>query len=69
METTKLLTELNGHVVRAQRALAQYRPPDSRISERELIAELVAILDSRALISLQDDIAAAAQRPAFFADA
>jgi len=63
METTKMLTELNGHLVRAQRALRKYLPPDSETSEQELISELLGILDSRALVTLQKDIAASAERP------
>jgi regulator of sirC expression with transglutaminase-like and TPR domain len=69
MESTKLLTELNGHVVRAQRALAEYLPPNSEKSEREVIGELLQILDNRSVVQLQDEIAASvAERPVFFAN-
>jgi hypothetical protein len=47
MDDRQLLRELNSFVVRARRVLATYLPYDSGISEKETVAELLGLLDSR----------------------
>jgi len=58
-----LLTELNSYVIRAQAVLATYRSNDGGKSEKETIAELLNILDSRELHELQMQVA---RKSAFF---
>jgi hypothetical protein len=53
MNERTLLRELNGFVKRAQRVLAEYLPEDSGKSEKEVISELLGILDSREMHKLQ----------------
>ena len=60
------LAELNEYVVRAQRVLAEFLPPDRGKSERDTITELLGILDSRKLLRLQAEIKKS--HPAFFAN-
>jgi hypothetical protein len=50
------LAMLNAFVVRAQRVLAEYLPEESGKSEKEVIADLLGILDSRELVRLQETI-------------
>ena len=59
------LAELNEYVRRAQRVLAEYLPPDSGKSAEATLGELLGILDSRELVSLQAEIT---KRPALFAN-
>lgn len=63
MERAELLTELNSHVVRAQRLLAEYLPEDSGKTEKDNLAELLGILDSRELHAIQKRIR---RKPALF---
>ncbi len=65
MDERRLLRELNDHVKRAQRVLAEYLPEDSGKSEKDTIAELLGILDSRELHRIQEQLRA---RPALFAN-
>jgi hypothetical protein len=63
----KFLGELNEFVERAQHVLAEYLPPDSGKSEKEALAELLGILDSRGLHRLQGEInELIGRRSAFF---
>ena len=64
MDERRLLRDLNDHVKRAQRVLAEYLPDDSGKSEKETIAELLGILDSRELHGIQEQLRA---KPALFA--
>jgi hypothetical protein len=63
MDERKLLRQLNEHVKRAQRVLAEYLPVDSGKSEKDTIAELLGILDSRELHRIQQQLAS---KPALF---
>ena len=63
MDERRLLRELNDTVSRAQRVLAAYLPEESGKSEKETIAELLGILDSRELHRIQQQLAT---RPALF---
>ena len=49
MEPENQLAMLNAFVTLAQRVLAEYLPEESGKSEKEVIAELLGILDSREL--------------------
>jgi len=62
---TKQLAELNSFVMRAQGVLTRYLPDNSGVSEKQAIAELLGILDSRELYRLQKEIRAS--KPALFA--
>ena len=64
MDERTLLRQLNDHVRRAQRVLAEYLPDDSGKSEKETLSELLGILDSRALHRIQEELRA---KPALFA--
>lgn len=44
--------KLKGAIVASQKALAEYLPPDSRISEKEVISRLLGILDDGNLVTL-----------------
>ena len=59
-----LLRELNAYVSRAQRVLAAHVEPDSSITCKDAINELLGILDDRELVLLQEQIP---ERPALFA--
>jgi hypothetical protein len=65
MDERRLLRELNDHVKRAQRVLAEYLPEESGKSEKDTIAELLGILDSRELHRIQKQLAS---KPALFVD-
>lgn len=64
MEQATLLRQLNEHVKRAQRVLAEYLPEESGKSEEDTIAEVLGILDSRELHRIQVQLAS---KPAMFA--
>jgi hypothetical protein len=59
----KLLWDLNERLTQAQRALAEYLPPDSGKSPKDTLSELLGILDNRELIELQERIP---KKPALF---
>jgi hypothetical protein len=63
MDERKLIRQLNDTIKRAQRVLAEYLPEGSGKSEKDTIAELLGILDSRELHSIQQQLAS---RPALF---
>jgi hypothetical protein len=50
------LAALNAFVIRAQEVLATYLPDESGKSEKEVISDLLAILDSREIHRLQKEI-------------
>jgi hypothetical protein len=52
MEQKQYLIELTQVVERAQRALGEFLRPDSAISERETINQLLGILDDRRVVKL-----------------
>ena len=63
MDERRLLRDLNDHVRRAQRVLAEYLPDDSAKTEKETISELLGILDGRELHRIQEQLRA---KPALF---
>ena len=63
MDERMLLRQLNDHVKRAQRVLAEYLPEESGKFETDTIAELLGILDSRELHKIQEQLRA---KPALF---
>lgn len=65
--TETVLAELNGLFENAQHALAEYLPPDSGISEREVIGRLFDILDGPDQRRIQGEVRKLlGERPALF---
>ena len=65
MDERTLLRQLNDYVKRAQRVLAEYLPEESGKSEKDTIAELLGILDSREMHRIQEQLRA---KPVLFAN-
>lgn len=66
-EATELLREINGYVERAQHALAEYLPPDSGITPRDAISNVLSELDNGGLLKVQAEARELlGEQPAFF---
>ena len=64
----EVLWDLNNRVEQAQSALAEYLPPDSGISPQDAISDVLAVLDDREFLKLQDEARELlGERPALFA--
>ena len=62
-----VLRELNDRIEEAQVALADYLPPDSEITPRDTISNVLGILDDREFLKLQDEARELlSERPALF---
>jgi hypothetical protein len=59
----KLLWDLNERLTQAQRALAEYLPPNSGKTPRDTLNELLVILDNGEIHELQERIP---EKPALF---
>ena len=63
----EVLWDLNNRVEQAQSTLADYQPPDSGISSKDAISNVLAILDDRELLEIQDEARELlGERPALF---
>ena len=51
----EILWDLNNRVEQAQSTLADYLPPDTRISSKGAISNVLAVLDDRELLKIQDE--------------
>lgn len=51
----EVLWDLNNRVEQAQDALAEYLPDESGISPRDAISNVLAVLDDREFLKVQDE--------------
>ena len=66
-EPLELLKEMNGYVERAQRTLSEYLPPDSGISAKDAVSNVLNELDNNKLLKVQEEARQLVRkRPAFF---
>ena len=63
----EVLWGLNNRVEQAQSTLADYLPPDSGISSKDALSNVLAVLDDRDFLSIQDEARELlGERPALF---